>query len=186
MTQLHSSIHMFVVLLLILAFSSSLDCYPPSRGSQLPIVAHCDHLVGALFYASRLPAHDGAVTWGRGLPSDAHTESLPKIYWLAGRGPQTCALNLDADPLHPDTRETFRLRAVAIAAGRVTELCLKNRAQLGRDNLGPRGQVVGKIVRTDSPIKLPIIRGAKGLDIPGIGELIEASRTDNGTFDDTE
>ncbi|KAL8943258.1 MAG: hypothetical protein Q9216_001169 [Gyalolechia sp. 2 TL-2023] len=152
-----------------------------SQGSQLPIMAHCDDLVAALFYASHLPRHDNIQIWGRGLPSDVYTESLPKVYWLGGRGPQTCAIDLDADPLHPDARETFRLRAVGFAGARIEELCLKSRRQLGRDQLGPTGHVIAKLVRSDLPRLLRMTRGAKALTIPGLGQLVEAARTNNGT-----
>ncbi|KAL9031211.1 MAG: hypothetical protein Q9196_000747 [Gyalolechia fulgens] len=151
-------------------------------GSQLPIVAHCDDLVAAILHTSYLPRHNDVQTWGRGLPSDAHTESLPKIYWLAGRGPQTCAIELDADPLHLDARETFRLRAVGVAGVRIQELCLKSRGQIGRDRLGPNGHVIAKLVRSDSSLFFRMTRGAKGLMmLPGWGELMEASGTYNGT-----
>ncbi|KAL8722662.1 MAG: hypothetical protein Q9225_000894 [Loekoesia sp. 1 TL-2023] len=184
MARLHLSMLVPTILLFALPFSLSLDCYPPPVGGQLPILAHCDDLVAALFYGSRLPHQDDAKTWGRGLPSDLHTESLPKLYWLAGRGPQTCAINLDADPLHPDARETFRLRAVAIGAARIEEVCLKNRREIGRDHLGPTGLVVAKLVRSEVPNMLRITRGKKVLTIPGVGELMEATRAENETLDD--
>lgn len=181
MTQLYLGTLISLMLLLNLPLSFQVECYPPSRGSQLPLMAHCENLIGALFYASHLPQYNDVQLWGRGLPSDAHTESLPKIYWLAGRGPQTCAIDLDADPLHPDARETFRLLAVGIAGARIQELCLKTRGQIGQEQLGLTGQVIAKLVRSDSPHLLRMARGAKALTTPGWGELMEASRTYNRT-----
>lgn len=157
----------------------SLTCYPPPRGGQLPITAHCEYLVDAILYASHLPHHNDVQTWGRGLPSDAHTESLPKTYWLAGRGPQTCAIDLDAESSHLDARENFRLRAVGIAGARIKDSCLKgNNRELGEERLGPTGHVIAKLVRSDSPHSLRMTRGAKVLAIPGFGELMVA----NGTY----
>ncbi|KAL8840569.1 MAG: hypothetical protein Q9170_001255 [Blastenia crenularia] len=141
-----------------------------------------------MVYASRRPHQDEVRTWGRGLPSEGRTESLPKTYWLAGRGPQTCAIDLDADPLHLDAREDFRLRAVGIAAARIEEMCLKTRRQVGRDHLGPTGHVVAKLVRSDAPHVLSMTKGAKVLTIPGMDEgmgvLMESSETYNGTLDE--
>ncbi|KAL9602939.1 MAG: hypothetical protein Q9219_001464 [cf. Caloplaca sp. 3 TL-2023] len=184
-----SSLDLFL-LVLALPFSLSLDCYPPPRGSQLPLREHCDNLVAALIFSSRRPHADDARTWGRGLPSEGRTESLPKLYWLTGREErQTCAVNLDADPLHLDARETFRLRAVGIAAGRVEDVCLRQRGQIGRDQLGPTGQVVAELIRFDSPIFLQTLPGVKGITVPGFGNLVEAGKVNNSansTREETE
>ncbi|KAL8861914.1 MAG: hypothetical protein Q9178_001783 [Gyalolechia marmorata] len=164
-----------IVLLLALPFTSSLDCYPAPIRGQLPILDHCQELVYALTYASGLPANLKAKEWGRGLRSTDFTEHLPKVYWLPGRGPQTCAVSLDVDPLYPEAREVFKLADIAVAATRIINLCLIGRRQVGRDFLGPTGKVIGKLVRTDAPM---IIRAAlregqpRSVEVPGIGELV--------------
>ncbi|KAL8951116.1 MAG: hypothetical protein Q9222_002888 [Ikaeria aurantiellina] len=104
-----------------------------------------------MILASHLPHNNDVKAWGRGLPSAGETESLPKTYWLGGRGPSTCAMDLDADPQHPRARESFRLRSVAIAGRNIVHECLQSRRQLGLEFLGPTGHIVGRIVRTDSP-----------------------------------
>lgn len=173
------------LLLSILPFSFSLDCYPPPRRGQLPILNHCNDLVHALILSARLPRHNEAKTWGRGLPSSTRTEHLPKVYWLPGRGPQTCALHLDVDPLYPDATEVFNLEAIGIAAARIVNLCLVQRRQLGRDSLGRTGRVVGKIVRTDSPIQTKAPEeGVQSVMVPGVGKLAWASGRRNGSLDD--
>lgn len=174
-------------LLLILPYSYSLRCYPPPGSSPPPILAHCHELASALVYASHLPHNNQPKTWGRGLPSEGETESLPKTYWLAGRGPSTCALDLDADPQHLDAREVFQLRDVGFAARNIVAKCLEDNRYLGSDTLGPTGHVVGRIVRTDSPQLLQATERTSVLwTIPGKGELLVTSGVGNGTLDDVE
>ncbi|KAL8922466.1 MAG: hypothetical protein Q9208_005188 [Pyrenodesmia sp. 3 TL-2023] len=172
-----------ILLLSVLPFSFALDCYPPPSGGALPILEHCNELVHALTIACRLPHQNEPKTWGRGLPSSIHSEHLPKVYWLPGRGPQSCALSLDVDPLHPHAIEVFGLTAIRVAAARIVNICLVGRNQIGRDRLGSTGKVVGKLVRTDGPLMLPLM-GEEGdvqsLRIPGIGDLAWANGTENG------
>ncbi|KAL8779903.1 MAG: hypothetical protein Q9213_006725 [Squamulea squamosa] len=147
-------------------------------GGQLPILAHCEDLVRAMFYGSYLPPNNKVKTWGQGLHSDEMTESLPKVYWLAGRGPATCVLDLNADPRYPFAREAFTLRDVAIKGEHITTACLERRAQIGRDFLGETSKVVANIVRSDSPRVLRGIQreAVETYTIPGLGELLVASR----------
>ncbi|KAL8762722.1 MAG: hypothetical protein Q9184_001316 [Pyrenodesmia sp. 2 TL-2023] len=172
-----------ILLLSILPFSYALDCYPPPRGGDLPILEHCNELVHALIIACRLPHLNEPKTWGRGLRSGIHSEHLPKVYWLPGRGPQSCAVSLDADPLYPDAREVFGLSAIRVATARIVNVCLVGRRQIGRDRLGHTGKVVAKLVRTDGPSML-LKTGEEGdvqsLRIPGIGDLAWANGTENG------
>lgn len=171
-----------ILLLSILPFSFALDCYPPPRSGALPILEHCNELVHALIIASRLPHLNDPKTWGRGLPSGINSEHLPKVYWLPGRGPQSCALSLDVDPLYPDAREVFGLSAIRVAAARIIRICLVGRGQIGRDRLGSMGKVVAKLLRTDGPLML-LKTGKEGdvqsLRIPGIGDLAWANGTEN-------
>ncbi|KAL8851867.1 MAG: hypothetical protein Q9221_003189, partial [Calogaya cf. arnoldii] len=150
---------MFLPLLLlsILPFAKSLDCYPPPARTQLPILEHCQELVYALTVASREPFKNTPKEWGRGLPSTDRTEYLPKIYWLPGRGPRMCGISMDVDPLFPDAKETFRLSDIAVATTRLVNICLIGKREIGRDFLGRTGKVVAKLVRTDSP---RLVRGA--------------------------
>lgn len=179
-----------IILLLFLStlpFTTPLDCYPPPARSQLPILDHCQELVYALVYTSRLPHKNDAKTWGRGLRSTDFTEYLPKVYWLPGRGPQSCGVNVDVDPLHPDAREIFRISDVARAATRVVNICLIGRRQVGRDALGSGGRVWAKLVRTDAP-GLVRAMGRDGrvgsIEVPGVGELVWMSGAGNETVDE--
>ena len=164
-----------ILILLTVPFTLSLDCYPAPIRGQLPILDHCQELVYALTYASRLPPNLKAKEWGRGLRSTDFTEHLPKVYWLPGRGPQTCAISLDVDPLYPEAREVFKLADIAFAGTRIIHLCLISRRQVGSDPLGPTNRVIAKLVRTDAPM---IIRAAlregrpQSVEVPGIGELV--------------
>ncbi|KAL8676917.1 MAG: hypothetical protein Q9186_006614 [Xanthomendoza sp. 1 TL-2023] len=173
-----------LLLLLAIPFTLSLDCYPPPSGTQLPLLDHCQELVYALTYASQNPRENIPKEWGRGLPSTDFTEYLPKQYWLPGRGPQTCALSLDADPLHPNAREVFKLEDIAHAARRIVNICLIRR-QIGRDFLGRTGQVVAKLRRTDSP---RVIQASAGevwrgsVVVPGIGWLVWMDKGGNGSL----
>ena len=130
--------------------SLSLRCYPPRRG-MLPIPAHCRDLAGALTYAASLPRGNDLKRWGRSLPSAGDTENVPKLYWLAGRGPTTCAVELDAVPSKPDAVEEFGLKAVAQAAARIVNICVYGQSRVGNETLGPTEGIVAELRRTDSP-----------------------------------
>ncbi|KAI4202023.1 MAG: hypothetical protein LQ346_002045 [Caloplaca aetnensis] len=174
-----------ILLLSVFPFSFALDCYAPPHDGALPILEHCNELVHALIMACRLPHMNEPKTWGRGLPSNIRSEHLPKVYWLPGRGPQSCALSIDADPLHPDAREVFNLNAIRLAAARIVNICLVGRRQVGRDRLGRTGKVIAKLVRTDAPLVLRKT-GEEGdvqlLRIPGIGDLAWANKAGNGSL----
>ncbi|KAL9594200.1 MAG: hypothetical protein Q9219_007162 [cf. Caloplaca sp. 3 TL-2023] len=176
-------LHTLITLLLLLLLSSlptpasSLDCHSSPTPTPLPLLEHCQALLYALAYASRLPPENSPKTWGRGLPSNPpFTEHLPKLYWLPGRGPQTCGLTLDVDPLFPDAREVFRLEDVAVAGVRIVNVCLVRRRELGREWLGEGRRVVGKVVRMDARGR-GSLRGRLGggqirtVEVPGVGEL---------------
>ena len=139
-----------VTFYVLFTISLSLMCYYPPRG-MLPIPAHCRDLAGALIYASLLPGGNDLKTWGRFLPSAGNTEKLPKLYWLAGRGPTTCALELDAIPANPHAVEEFGLKAVAEATDRILNVCLYGRSQVGNETLGRTKGIVAKLGRTDGP-----------------------------------
>lgn len=104
-------------------------------------------------HASRLPYKNDPKQWGRGLPTTDKSEYLPKRYWLPAKDPmhRTCALAVDADPLFPDTRETFRLGNIGYAGVRIVNACLIGRREVGRDGLGRGGRVFAKLERWDEP-----------------------------------
>lgn len=118
---------------------------------MLPIPAHCRDLAGALTYAASLPRGNDLKKWGRSLPSAGATENLPKIYWLAGRGPTTCAVELDAVPTNPDAVEEFGLKVVAEAAAMIVNICVYGQSRVGNETLGPTKGVVAELRRTDTP-----------------------------------
>lgn len=150
-------------------------------------MAHCRELILALRGASRQPPYNEPKEWGRGLPETATTEYLPKVYWLPGRGPLTCALSLDVDPLYPDGREVFSLVDVAFAASQIVVLCLSRKREVGSDRLGRTGQVLAKLVRTDGPAIFRDIDDRDGglgwVDVPGIGKLMWRNEAGNGSLE---
>ncbi|KAL8834916.1 MAG: hypothetical protein Q9176_007210 [Flavoplaca citrina] len=174
-----------LLLLSILPFTTPLDCYAPPAGTSLPLLPHCQELVYALLYTSRLPHKNDAKTWGRNLRSTDFTEYLPKVYWLPGRGPRSCAINLDVDPLHPDAKEIFRISDIARAATRIVNICLIGRREVGRDALGAGGRVWARLVRTDAPLLSIGREGRVGsVRVPGVGELVWMDVFRNETADE--
>ena len=117
---------------------------------MLPIPAHCRDLADALKYAASLPRGNELKKWGRQLPSAGNTERVPKVYWLAGRGPTTCAVELDAVPANPDAVEEFGLKLVAEAANRIVNTCIYGQSRVGNETLGPTKGIVAELRRTDS------------------------------------
>lgn len=181
------SLHTLIlyILLLTLPFSAALDCYVQPRDIPLPRLDHCYDLIRAINFASQLPHRNNPKMWGRGLPSSAHTEGLPKtyVYSPAGQPPQSCSLDLDADPLDLQAREIFRLQAVATAAARIVNTCLARRGQIGRDTLGETGRVYAKIIRSESPVLLQVGR-VDSLTIPGLGVLSWVNKAKGRLLDD--
>lgn len=74
----------------LISISHAMECLPP-RGN-LPTVRDCRDLTDAIAYLARLPGENNLKTWGRRLPSTPDTQKVPKIYWIVGRGPTTCAV----------------------------------------------------------------------------------------------
>ncbi|KAI4089860.1 MAG: hypothetical protein LQ344_005119 [Seirophora lacunosa] len=178
---------MLILLLLLLPTfalaAPSLNCYPPPepRG-QLPLLEHCQELAYALDTASHLPYSNDPKEWGRGLPSTDFTEHLPKVYWLPGRGPLTCALALDAEPGFPDAREVFRIGDVARAATGIVNRCLIARRQVGSEGLGRTGRVLAKLVRTDAPRAGRWEGRWREVEVVGVGKLAWSQGRGNGTL----
>ncbi|KAL9606009.1 MAG: hypothetical protein Q9179_000797 [Wetmoreana sp. 5 TL-2023] len=181
------STRVWLVLLFILHIALSLRCYPPPAGNHLPTLGHCQELVLRMLHASFMPHVNEPKTYGRGLQNEGAMESLPKIYWLGGLGPSTCAVHLDADNNFPDARETFRFQDLALAARKTVNVCLEGRRYLGSDSLGFTHHVVAKIVRAPSALWLQSSEGLKVLSaVPEKGELLATNTMSNGSYQDTE
>lgn len=82
-----------VVLSSIYRVAMSTECL--HARSALPIVHHCQDLTDAIAYLSRLPNENNLRAWGRHLPTGPDTEKVPKVYWIVGRGPTTCAVHVE-------------------------------------------------------------------------------------------
>ena len=69
--------------------------------------------------------------WGRELPTTTETQQVPKVFWIAGRGPTTCAIHVDVDAFSPFAVDSFRLSDVASAAEEVIAQCLVPQRKTG-------------------------------------------------------
>lgn len=146
-----------------ISLSQSLQCFDPPN-DPLPAPAHCQHLSTVLAYAARIPSKNIRKDWGRGLPSTAFTETLPKLFWLAGRPiPSTCGINIDVAPGTPLAVEKFDLMAVAVAAEKILRICLYGRSQVGSEPLGPTKHVLATMRRINPPG--PLDQMESGLEI---------------------
>ena len=97
----------------------------------LPYVRDCGEIAEAVTWLSRLPGENKMKAWGRGLPTTDESENVPKVYWLSGRGPTTCAIHVDVDAYNPLGIDNFRLSDVASAAEQVIAQCLVAKSKLG-------------------------------------------------------
>ena len=143
--------HINLLLPLLLLFSHtclSQLCYRPPN--LLPLMRDCKELTEAIAEASLIPSENLPFTWGRALPNEGDQRHLPKIYWLVGPGPKTCAAHLDALDSAPNAQSTFRLRSVGFVVEAVVSKCLARQRKVGRWNL-LRGGVWVNIVRSDNP-----------------------------------
>lgn len=104
-----------VVLSTIYGVALSTECF--HARSALPIIRECQELTDAIAYLSRLPNENNVKAWGRHLPTGPDTEKVPKVYWIVGRGPRTCAVHVECvfseltlpDPcLAPHSKPDFR------------------------------------------------------------------------------
>ena len=84
--------------------------------------------------------------WGRGLPTTADTQKVPKVFWISGRGPTTCAVHVDVDAYIPWAVDDFRLSDVAAAGEQVLAQCLMARNKIGLEYpAGLDGHVYAKV-----------------------------------------
>ena len=85
--------------------------------------------------------------WGRRLPTTADTQKVPKVFWISGRGPTTCAVHVDVDAYHPWAVDDFRLSDVAAAGEQVVAQCLIARGKIGLAYpAGMDGHVYAKVI----------------------------------------
>ena len=84
--------------------------------------------------------------WGRRLPTTFDTQKVPKVFWISGRGPTTCAVHVDVDAYDLWAVDDFRLADVASAGEEVVAQCLSPRRMVGLAYpAGPDGLVHAKV-----------------------------------------
>ena len=138
---------------LILLLSTSFTIYKLSRGaicitapSLLPTVNDCNDLVDAISWLSRLPGENNMKAWGRRLPTTLDTQKVPKVFWISGRGPTTCAIHVDVDAYDLFAVDDFRLSDVASAGEEVVAQCLSAKSKVGLAYpAGPDGNVHAQV-----------------------------------------
>ena len=113
----------------------------------LPTVSDCTTIVEAIGWLSRMHGENTMRAWGRRLPTTADTQKVPKVFWISGRGPTTCAVHVDVDAYHPWAVDDFRLSDVAAAGEQVVAQCLISRGKIGLAYpAGMDGHVYAKVI----------------------------------------
>lgn len=102
-----------------------------SARSILPIIRDCQDITEAVSLLSRIPGENTMKAWGRQLPTTPDTEKVPKVFWISGRGPTTCAIHMDVDAYDTWAVDFFRLSDVASAADEVISQCLVAKSKVG-------------------------------------------------------
>lgn len=97
----------------------------------LPTMTDCNELIEAISWLSRLPGENVMRAWGRRLPTTSDTQKVPKIFWIAGRGPTTCAVHVDVDAYDLWAVDDFRLEDVAASGQEVVAQCLIAKGKVG-------------------------------------------------------
>ena len=151
-----------------------LRCISPP--GALPTLPDCRDLTNAIAYVSRLPGENVRKSWGRRLPETPDTVNLPRVYWLSGRGPSTCAVHVDVSADDYLAVDEFRLRSVGVAAERVVAQCLLRLSQIGFSYPSPSHHVYAKIVRTDNPFLSELMRNStvQSLHFPNMTNLLQS------------
>ena len=130
----------------VYTFSQAAIC-TSSRG-LLPTINDCNDIAEAIDLLSRMPHENKMRAWGRGLPTTDDTQMIPKVFWLTGRGPTTCAVHVDVDAYDVWAVDDFRLSDVASAAQEVIAQCLVPKRKLGLAYpAGADGRVHAKVRR---------------------------------------
>ena len=84
--------------------------------------------------------------WGRRLPTTLETQKVPKVFWISGRGPTTCAIHVDVDAYDLFAVDDFRLSDVASAGEEVVAQCLSAKSKIGLAYpAGPDGNVHAQV-----------------------------------------
>ena len=122
----------------LLLLSASFTIYTCSRAAictsvrgALPTLKDCKDIAEAVSWVSRLPGENNMKAWGRRLPTTLDTEKVPKVFWISGRGPTTCAIHVDVDAYDTWAVDNFRLSDVASAAEEVISQCLVPKSKVG-------------------------------------------------------
>ena len=113
----------------IYALSQAVVCIRPP--ALLPTVNDCTTIVEAISWLSRMPGENTMKAWGRNLPTTLDTQKVPKVFWISGRGPTTCAVHVDVDAYVPWAVDDFRVSDVATVGGQVLAECLVARSKIG-------------------------------------------------------
>ena len=98
--------------------------------------------------------------------STEDTQNIPKVYWIGGRGPTTCAIHVDVNPEELLAVETFRVRSVGLAAERIVSRCLVRERKTGLDYPGTAEHVYARIVRTDAPFDIDLVENSDVQSVP--------------------
>ncbi len=151
-----------------------LRCIAPP--GALPTLPDCRDLTNAIAYVSHLPGENDLKTWGRLLPETPDTVNLPRVYWVSGQGPTTCAVQVDVSADDYLAVDEFRLRSVGVAAEEVVAQCLLRLRQIGISYPRPSQRVYAKVIRTDNPFlsELRRISTVQSLRIPNTTNLLQS------------
>ena len=154
MLAIHGFLLMFA---LAIRLSAAVTCSSPPQG--MPVIEDCIELVDSMQKVGELPRLRATKQWGRHLANTATTVRLPKLFWIDGKGPTTCGLEIDIDPQAPNNAvESFGLSDIGLAGGNVMDLCLFQHNMLGKDGLGPGKQDEAKMVKIN---RGAIVRGVR-------------------------
>ena len=145
----HRSMFQFSLLLLSAStiYSHAQAAICTSARGLLPTISDCKDIAEAIHWLSRLPNENNMKAWGRGLPSTLDTEKVPKVFWISGRGPTTCAVHVDVDAYDTLAVDDFRVSDVASAADEVIAQCLVKKSKVGLAYpAGMDGHVHAKVI----------------------------------------
>ena len=130
-----------------------------SAPSLLPTINDCKDIAEAISWLSRMPDENNMKAWGRRLPTTLDTQNVPKVVWLSGRGPTTCAIHVDVDAYDTFAIDDFRLSDVALAAKDVIDQCLIAKRKVGLAYpAGADGHVHAKVRTSRKGTIISIIR----------------------------
>ena len=165
---------LFIVSILALFYQGSqgIECY--RARTAIPLAGHCQALVEAIEYLSGMPGENNVRSWGRHLPTTPQTMKVPKVYWIGGRGPDTCAVHVDVRSTDLFAVDSFRQSDVARSATRVVAACLVRQLKLGLDYPTELEHVYVKIVRSDAPFLMRSFGkySDENVSLPDSGEVL--------------